>query len=92
MANTVIVNNWQKPKSCVYDSPLSMKRECWQEGEILITYEARLLAPFAKRPIPGEMMFFGANIGPWKEGQLVGDVEAIPADCRGTILPRGENE
>ena len=62
---------------CTYDNPATWARECWQDGKILCHYAARLLPPFAKRPIPGHLFFFGANIGPWETGQMVGDPSAI---------------
>ena len=62
---------------CTFDNPSSMSRECWQNGKLLCAYSCRLFPPFAKTPIPGEYLFFGANIGPWKDGQAVGDKEAI---------------
>lgn len=62
---------------CTYDNPATMARECWQDGKLLCHYTAQLLPPFAREPIPAENFFFGANIGPWKLGQMVGDAEAI---------------
>jgi hypothetical protein len=62
---------------CTYDNPVSMVRECWQDGVLLCHYSQKVLAPLAKEPIPPEHFFFGANIGPWKKGQLVGDVAAL---------------
>ena len=62
---------------CTYDNPATMARECWQCGTLLCHYSFELLPPFAIRPIPAEKFFFGANIGPWKLGQMVGDAEAM---------------
>lgn len=61
---------------CTYDNPSTMARECWQDGEMLCHYQAILfhLKPF---PVPSDLFFFGANIGPWKAGQIVGDKDAI---------------
>jgi hypothetical protein len=61
--------------TCVYDNPETMSRECWQNGKIICSYKMELffIDPF---PVPAEHFFFGANIGPWKEGQLVGAKEA----------------
>ena len=61
---------------CTYDNPDSMARECWQDGELICSYQASLLMrdPF---PLPPEAFFFGANIGPWETGQLHGDPKAI---------------
>lgn len=62
---------------CTYDNPVTMARECWQEGRLICSYAMQLLPPFAREPIPREYFFFGANIGPWKLGQMVGDAKAI---------------
>jgi hypothetical protein len=63
--------------TCVYDSEKSMRRECWQDGVIIHSYDMKTLEPFAKDPIPASQLFFGANIGPWKRGQIVGEASAI---------------
>lgn len=62
--------------SCTFDNPATMARECWQDGKLICHYKAILffIDPF---PIPSEYFFFGANIGPWKEGQIVGDKTAM---------------
>lgn len=63
---------------CTYDNPATMMRECWQDGRLLYAYSFKILLPFARRQeIPARLFFFGANIGPWKAGQHVGDMEAI---------------
>lgn len=67
----------ERSRVCTYDNPSTMARECWQDGEIICHYSYTLLPPFATEPIPAEYFFFGANIGPWKVGQLVGDSPAI---------------
>lgn len=64
-------------KTCTYDNPATMTRECWADGVLVCHYSYRLLAPSAKEPIPGQHFFFGANIGPWKCGQMVGDSLAM---------------
>lgn len=63
-------------KVCTYDNPVSMRRECWSDGEIIWSccFTALFRDPF---PIPHEKFFFGANVGEWKEGQLIGDVTAV---------------
>jgi len=66
---------------CIYDNPATMARECWQSGKLLCHYQFQLLPPLAKEPIPAEKLFFGANIGPWKIGQMVGDAEAMSANA-----------
>ncbi len=62
--------------TCTYDNPKTMCRECWQDGELICWYDSVLYAikPF---PIPTEDYFFGANIGDWKTGQLIGDRKAM---------------
>jgi hypothetical protein len=62
---------------CTYDNPATMRRECWQNKRLICAYSYRLLQPFAKEPIPGHLFFFGANIGEWKTGQLIGDKSAL---------------
>lgn len=66
---------------CTYDNPVSMARECWQDGKRICHYSFDLLPPFAKKPIPGRIFFFGANIGSWKPGQMVGDAKAMATDA-----------
>lgn len=63
-------------KCCVYDNPATMQRECWVDGKIIYAYSSCLffIEPF---PVPPEYFFFGANIGPWETGQLVGDKYAM---------------
>ena len=60
---------------CTYDNPATMARECWADGRLLCHYSATLLE--TKSTIPREHLFFGANIGPWKAGQMVGDAAAL---------------
>jgi hypothetical protein len=66
---------------CTYDNPNTMARECWQDGKLLCRYSASLLEralnPGETQPIPGERLFFGANIGEWSPGQMVGDAAAM---------------
>lgn len=65
---------------CTYDNPDTMARECWQDGKLLCSYSAALLEAKPLRgnqPIPAHYFFHGANIGPWKTGQMWGDAEAM---------------
>jgi hypothetical protein len=55
-----------------YDNPATMQRECWQDGKLLCAYSYRVIGD-----VPAEYYFFGANIGDWKTGQLVGDKLAL---------------
>ena len=67
---------------CTYDNPQTMQRECWADGRLLCAYDAGILEPVAKHLIPSQLFFFGANVGPWETGQLIGDPSALP-----TIMP-----
>jgi hypothetical protein len=60
---------------CVYDNPATMARECWQDGHLLCAYSMQLF--FLKTPIPAKHYFFGANVGPWKTGQMHGEASAM---------------
>ena len=61
---------------CVYDNPATMMRECWTNGELQAAYAAKLYA-YHTWPVPAFAYHFGANIGDWKAGQLVGDIAAM---------------
>ncbi|MCB1886602.1 MAG: hypothetical protein KDH20_03245 [Rhodocyclaceae bacterium] len=76
-------------KICTYDNPATWHRECWQRGKLICSYSYRLLSPFAEHPIPADRFFFGANIGPWKPGQLIGDAEAMPTTAAGAAREEG---
>jgi hypothetical protein len=62
-----------KVRVCVYDSP-DMRRECWENGKMIYAIQAFVLC---QKGGPGFPIFFGANIGPWKTGQIVGDPKAM---------------
>lgn len=63
--------------ACIYDNPATMARECWQDGRLIYSYQAALL--MSKTETPARKFFFGANVGPWKPGQLFGDRDAMGA-------------
>lgn len=63
--------------ACTYDNPSTCRRECWQDGREICSYAMEVLQPFARNPVPASYYFFGANIGPWKAGQMVGNPGAI---------------
>lgn len=58
-----------------YDNPSTCHRECWKDKELLCSYSMELF--FMEKPIPPRHLFFGANMGSWKTGQIAGDPEAI---------------
>jgi len=61
---------------CTIDNPATWRRECWQDGKLLCSYAANLLL-IDPCPIPPHLFFFGANIGDWDAGQIVGDPKAM---------------
>ena len=61
--------------TCVYDNPVTMQRECWRDGNLRYAYSCEAIMGVTK--ISGEYFFFGANIGPWVTGQIVGDPKAL---------------
>jgi len=62
-------------RTCVFDNPASMARECWQDGKLLAFITSALMA--TKGFNGGKDIFFGLNVGPWKTGQLLGDADAM---------------
>jgi hypothetical protein len=62
-----------KVRVCVYDSPAG-RRECWENGTLIYAISALLLV---RKGGPGFPIFFGANIGPFETGQIVGDPKAM---------------
>lgn len=66
--------------TCVYDNPDTMQRECWQDGRLVRGIDAVLL--LEPRAIPDGRLFFGANIGPWNKGQMVGDAAAMTPEVK----------
>lgn len=69
---------------CVYDNPATMQREAWQDGELLYAYSMQLLTLMEGGQAPWVKIFFGANVGPWRSGQIVGESRAIAIDHRPT--------
>lgn len=78
---------------CVFDNPATMARECWQNGRLLCSYYSGLFlrkrAPGETQPIPPELFFFGANVGPWTSGRLIGDPNAMRAE--GATIERAQS-
>lgn len=69
-------------KVCVYDNPATMCREGWKDGKLLahITRDLMETKGFIGHPtIP-----FYLNQGPWQEGRIIGDKDAMQP------LPQGE--
>lgn len=60
---------------CVYDNPVTMQRECWRNGNLRCAYSYEVI--IGATEIPSKYFFFGANIGSWVTGQIVGDPKAL---------------
>ena len=63
-------------KTCTYDNPATMCREAWRDKRLIAHITAEFL--FQKPAIyPRFVIHMGLNIGDWKEGQKIGNPEAI---------------
>ena len=66
---------------CTYDNPATMRREVWQDGKEICSYDDHFIDLVHEGKVPSNVLqkvyHMGANIGPWKTGQMVGDAEAI---------------
>lgn len=69
---------------CTYDNPNTFSRECWQDGRLIYALSEEVFF-LTKWPLRPRDFFFGAAIGPWKDGQVVGDPAAIAIDQRPRI-------
>ena len=59
-----------------FDNPVTRCRECWQDGKLIAFYSADLLCQKGFYVHPRRFCM-GANIGPWRSGQKVGDEAAM---------------
>jgi hypothetical protein len=64
-------------KSCTFDNPKTMSREVWQDGRLIVSYSATMMATRGAWPPPAKLFHMGANVGKWKKGQVIGDAGAI---------------
>jgi len=71
-----------------YDNPATMYRECWQDGKLLCSYSVALMNLKGQWPPPPRSFFFGANIGDWKTGQMVGDSAAMSSNAVADSRPK----
>lgn len=69
--------NARYTRVATYDNPATQCRECWADGRLVASYQMPLLVAQGRWPPPPKRFFLGANVGPWKEGQIVGDEAAI---------------
>lgn len=75
MSRNIPALNAAKTKICVFDSPATFAREAWQDGKLLYKVDAAVLLDFNFRG--GKWFPFILNVGPWSEGTVYGDEEAI---------------
>lgn len=68
---------WEARRVATYDNPATQCRECWANGKIVASYKMPLLEAAGHWPPPPRRFFFGANVGPWVEGQIIGNPAAI---------------
>lgn len=61
---------------CTFDNPATWQRECWQDGRLIYALSADFYF-LREWTVPADRYFFGANVGPWKTGRMVGDASAI---------------
>lgn len=64
-------------KTCAYDNPSTFCRELYVDGKLICHYTAELLE--SVHGIPPRHFHMGANVGPWKSGQIVGDHTTLPS-------------
>jgi len=66
----------------VFDNPATGFRQCWSGGRLVFQIDSFFLAEIYGGDAPRDLLrrfFFGADIGPWKSGQKVGDPDALGA-------------
>ena len=68
-------------KVAVYDNPATWRREGWVDGSMRMFITAELLL---QKGFRGDRYAFPwqLNVGDWKEGQIIGDPDAINFDAR----------
>jgi len=49
-------------RTCTYDNPSTMSRECWQDKKLICSYSAMLFLTGAIEKAPNSAIFFGANL------------------------------
>ncbi len=56
-----------------YDNPKTMMREAHVDGQIIMAMSLKLM-----EVLPDDFVWpMEVNVGPWKEGQIVGDPNAV---------------
>lgn len=54
------------PVACLFDNPIYMRREAWNDGEIMAWWSFELL-----------LTMRGYDARPWKDGQIIGNADAM---------------
>jgi len=65
-------------KICTYDNPKTMMRECYRNGNLEWDMCAEIFFISWSPPIVNALS--GFELGYWKEGEIVGDPEALPEE------------
>ena len=84
-----VVSDTERPRSCVVDNPVGMRRELWVEGRLEYSMDAIELVTKGGHGIPAWFIPVGTNIGEWEPGQYVGDLRAIGDDEAVNIIRWG---
>lgn len=61
-------------KWCLYDNPNTMRRECWEDGQMKASIAFEILYAARKYTLP--LSHWHAKVG-WSEGQCIGNVNAM---------------
>ncbi len=64
---------------CIYDNEATMQREAWQDGKLVALMDWCLVDGVIKDQPEGiyQMYPFFMNVGPFKQGQIIFDKEAM---------------
>lgn len=61
---------------CVYDNPVTMRRECWQDGTLVCSLSAEMIVD--REHIPYTAVFMGLDLSwEWKGERYFGDKKAM---------------
>ena len=63
-------------KFCVYDNPMTMTRQCWQDGELISTCSSEAIT-HAGNPTLGLPRWMLNAMREWSPGRMLGDVDAM---------------
>ena len=63
-----------RSKTCVYDNPRTMARECYRDGKLIAFYH------YTNLPISDGLLYFGYTVGDWNIDNIIGDRNALSAN------------